>query len=230
MENSPFYIKVIFGIITILAIFIFYKASGKSRKILLILLVWLLLQTVISSTGFYSITRTIPPRFLLAVIPPLLLIICLFITERGKRFIDTLDIKLLTILHVIRIPIEIVLLLLFLDKTVPQLMTFEGRNFDILSGLTAPVIYYLVFIKKKLSRKALLVWNFFCLGLLVNIVVIAILSAPFTFQRLAFDQPNIAVLYFPFIWLPSCVVPLVLFSHLASIRQLLSGNTGLLYR
>jgi hypothetical protein len=37
----------------------------------------------------------------------------------------------------------------------------------------------------------------------------------------AFDQPNIAVLYFPFNWLPSCIVPLVLLSHLAAIRQLL---------
>jgi hypothetical protein len=42
----------------------------------------------------------------------------------------------------------------------------------------------------------------------------------FPFQQFAFDQPNIAVLYFPFIWLPSCVVPLVLLSHLAAIRQL----------
>jgi hypothetical protein len=59
-----------------------------------------------------------------------------------------------------------------------------------------------------------------CLGLLINIVSNAILSAPFPFQQFAFDQPNIAVLYFPFIWLPCCVVPLVLLSHLAAIRQL----------
>lgn len=103
-------------------------------------------------------------------------------------------------------------------------MTFEGRNFDILSGLTAPVVYYFGFIKKGLNKKLILVWNLICLGLLINIVAIAVLSAPFPFQKFAFDQPDIAVLYFPFNWLPCCVVPLVLFSHLATIRQLLGGD------
>nr|MBP9884195.1 hypothetical protein [Chitinophagales bacterium] len=111
---------------------------------------------------------------------------------------------------------------LFVNKTVPELMTFEGRNFDILSGLTAPIIFYLGFVTKQLDRKVILIWNFICLGLLINIVVVAILSAPFPFQQFAFDQPNIAVLYFPFNWLPSCVVPLVLLSHLVIFRKFIN--------
>ena len=100
-------------------------------------------------------------------------------------------------------------------------MTFEGRNLDIISGITAPIIYYFVFIRQKLSKLVLLFWNIICLVLLVNIVAIAILSAPFSFQRFAFDQPAIGILHFPFILLPCCIVPLVLLSHLASIRQLI---------
>jgi hypothetical protein len=100
-------------------------------------------------------------------------------------------------------------------------MTFEGRNFDILSGITAPFIYYFGFIKNKLDKKIILAWNFLCLGLLINIVGIALLSAPFPFQKFAFSQPNIALAYFPFVWLPCCIVPLVLFSHLVTIRQLI---------
>jgi hypothetical protein len=102
-------------------------------------------------------------------------------------------------------------------------MTFEGMNFDILSGLTAPFVYYFGFIKKQLHTKFLIVWNILCLGLLINIVSIAILAAPTPFQKLALDQPNTAVLYFPFIWLPAIIVPLVLLSHLASLRQLLKS-------
>jgi hypothetical protein len=101
-------------------------------------------------------------------------------------------------------------------------MTFEGRNFDIISGITAPIIYYFVFIKSK-SQSLLLLWNFVCLGLLINIVANAILSLPYPFQQFAFDQPNIGLFYFPFIFLPACIVPLVLLSHLASIRQLIPG-------
>jgi hypothetical protein len=68
------------------------------------------------------------------------------------------------------------------------------------------------------------IWNVICLGLLFNIVINAILSAPFPIQRFAFDQPDVAVLYFPFTWLPCCVVPVVLLSHLAVLRQLLTGK------
>ena len=103
-------------------------------------------------------------------------------------------------------------------------MTFEGRNFDILSGLTAPLIYWLAFRGGKTNRPLLIVWNFFALGLLINIVTNAALSIPYQTQMLAFEQPNRAVLYFPFVWLPAVIVPIVLFCHLASLWQLFSKD------
>jgi hypothetical protein len=184
----------------------------------------MVIQAIISLSGFYSITDTTPPRFLLLVLPPLLIILLLFFTRKGRLYIDSLDAKTLTLLHVIRIPVELVLLLLYLHGTIPQLMTFEGRNFDIISGITAPFVYYFGFLKRTLPAKVIVAWNFVCLLLLFNIVLHAILSAPFPFQRFAFDQPNIAILYFPFTWLPCCVVPIVLFAHLAVIKQLTHTN------
>jgi len=224
MENLPAYISIVFELTTILTIGLFYKATKNSRATLVIILSWLALQSFIGFSGFYTITNTIPPRFLLLVIPPLLVIIGLFSTAKGKQYIDSIDAKTLTLLHTIRIPVEIVLFWLSINKVVPELMTFEGRNFDILSGLTAPLIFYFGFVKNRLDKKIILIWNFICLGLLINVVANAVLSAPFLFQKFAFDQPNIAVLYFPFNWLPSCVVPLVLFSHLVTIRQLIHAR------
>ncbi len=148
------------------------------------------------------------------------MIVC-FNTAKGKAMLDHLDIKTLTLFSVIRIPVEIVLFFLFEHQTIPQLMTFEGRNFDILSGLSAPIIYYVCFMRQKINKNILLIWNIACLALLLNIVINAILSIPSSFQLFAFDQPNIAIAYFPFVLLPAYLVPLVLLSHLASIRQIL---------
>jgi hypothetical protein len=145
-------------------------------------------------------------------------------------FIDSLDIKTLTLLHTIRIAIEIILFLVFLQKGIPGIMTFEGRNFDIISGLTAPFIYYFGFIKKQLNEKIIAAWNIVCLVLLINIVITAILSAPFAFQKLAFEQPNVAILYFPFVWLPCCIVPIVLFSHLVAIRRFITNRKNKSYQ
>jgi hypothetical protein len=144
----------------------------------------------------------------------------LFVTKKGQRFIDSLPLKNITYLHVVRVPVEIVLLWLFLNHAVPQLMTFEGRNFDIIAGITAPVIAYYGLSKGKLNRQIILLWNWVCLALLANIVINALLSAPSPLQKFAFDQPNIAIINFPFSWLPTFIVPIVLFAHLTSIRQL----------
>jgi uncharacterized membrane protein len=117
--------------------------------------------------------------------------------------------------------VAVVLFWLFLHKAVPQLMTFEGSNLDILSGITAPVVFYFVLMKQTLSKTFLLFWKIICFGLVINIVVFAALSVPFPSQVLAFEQPTTAVLYFPFLWLPCCILLLVLLSHAASIKQLL---------
>jgi hypothetical protein len=221
MNHMPFYIAVVFILTTFLTVFLFYQASNKSLKFLMAIIAWLTIQSAIAVTGFFTVTNTLPPRLLLLIVLPFAFIFAIFCTAKGKAFIDGFDMKILTLLHTIRIPIEVVLFWLFLNKAVPQLMTFEGRNFDLISGITAPLVYYLGFVRGKLGAKTILAWNFICLFILLFTVGNAILSAPFPFQKFAFNQPTIAVLYFPFVWLPGVVVPLVIFSHLVSIRLLL---------
>lgn len=221
MENLPIFIPILFIFTTILSLALFAKATHFSKITLIILISWLGLQAIIGLTGFYTVTNTLPPRFIVLVLPPFLFLLGLFLTPKGKKYIDSLDIKTLTLFHTIRFFVEIVLFLLATHKVVPILMSFEGRNFDILAGISAPFIYYFGFVKPKLSTKFLLIWNFICIILLGNIVITAILSAPTPLQQFAFEQPNIAVFYFPYVWLPGCLVPLVLFAHLATIRTLL---------
>jgi hypothetical protein len=220
MENISHFTIILFLLTSTCTIWLFYRASNNSLIVLIILLAWAILQSAVSLTGFYQHWDAIPPRFIFLVAPWIILISVLFNLKKGQVFIDNLNIEWLTILHVVRIPVEITLYLVLLAKLIPQSMTFEGSNWDILSGISTPIIYYVVFKIKKASSKVLLVWNFVCLGLLLNIVTIAVLSAKTPFQQFAFDQPNVGVTYFPFVLLPSLVVPLVFFSHLVAIRQL----------
>lgn len=220
MKELPLYISLVFVLTTVLTIGWFHKAHRSSPTTVMVLL-WIALQAFVALSGFYTVTDTVPPRFALLVLPPLLATIVMFNHEKGKRFIDGMDHRTMILIHVVRIPVELVLYALAVHKVVPEVMTFEGTNFDIVSGLTAPLVYYYGFIKKTWGKRILLLWNFVCLALLLNIVITAVLSSPVPFQMLAFDQPNVAVLYFPFIWLPCCIVPIVLFAHLVSIRRLL---------
>ena len=186
INNLPIYISIFFGLTTFLTMYLFSKSvattpnvSGGTpqyKVVLGVLIGWSILQMVISLAGFYLKTDTLPPRLALSGPPAIVLIIALFLSKNGKIFIENLDLKALTYLHIIRIPVEIVLFLLFQNGQIPELMTFEGRNFDIISGITAPFIAYFGFYKKVLNPTIILIWNFICLGLLINIVVNAALS------------------------------------------------------
>ena len=230
LETVPSSISIVFLLICIATFFLFHLTLKNSRNekvksqtviILIGLFAWLILQSALSYNGFYLNTKLFPPKFIFVIAPPFLLIIFLFISKTGRNFIDSLPLATITYTNVVRIPVELVLYLLFINHTIPQLMTFEGRNFDILAGLTAPLILYFGFVKNIFNRKIILAWNIIALCLLLNIVANAILSAPFPFQQFGFEQPNIALLYFPFTLLPAFVVPVILFGHLVSIRQLM---------
>ena len=224
--DIPIYVSAIFIVTTVLTVALFYRvckmvSSSVANKILMGLMAWMVLQGVVSASGFYLKTDALPPRFALAVIPVFIALIYFLTTKSGQNFLDKLPLKDLTTLHICRVPVEIVLLWLYQSQQIPQSMTFEGRNFDILSGLTAVPMAWFVFQNGEMKRIPLLIWNIICLVLVLNIVTIGMLSAPTPLQQWAFEQPNIGVLKFPFVWLPSVIVPIVILSHLVAIRRLL---------
>ncbi len=199
------------------------KTQKHTISILICLTIWLVIQSILSLKNFYKAdTSSFPPNIILfGIMPTILTFIYLFGSQNGKKFIFSLPLKNLTYINIVRIPVEIVLFWLFLNKAIPELMTFEGKNYDIVAGISAPIVAYFGITKTKLRSHIVLVWNFICLGLLLNIVIIALFSAPSPIQKFAFEQPNIAILNFPFSLLPTFIVPIILFGHLVSIIQLL---------
>jgi hypothetical protein len=220
MDTIPLFIALGFGVTVMITLFLFWRSARFSTYAIIATLLWTFLQAAISAAGFYLDVKSMPPRLMLAVLPAFAVTACMFFSAHGKKFIDRLDLQWLVLLHAVRILVELVLFGLFQHKGVPELMTFEGRNFDILSGVSALVVFWLMR-RHKINRSMMIAWNIAGLLLLANIVVHAILAAPYPFQQIAFDQPNRAVLHFPFLLLPAVIVPLVLFAHLASLRLLL---------
>ncbi len=228
-QQPPVWLVVSFVLITIISLFFFFHLLRSTRPqkavwFTSVAIGWLALTGTLAANNFFLNLSTIPPRIMLVVVPIFTSLIALTVTPAGKRFLDALPLRSITYFHLIRIPVELVLLGLFVHRQVPEMMTFEGLNPDLLSGLTAPVIGWLVFRQKSLPMRALLVWNLMALFLLINIVTIALLSAPTFLQQLNVAQPNVGILKFPFVWLPGFVVPMVALCHLAAIRQLMNGH------
>jgi hypothetical protein len=224
MDHLPLPIICFFLLTTLLALTGFAKAVRGSKPVVFTSILWMCVQSIVALSGFYLMTKTLPPHLIFAIAPPLLVIASLFASKRGRQFIDGMDLKWCVLLHCIRMLVEVNLYWLFLYKQVPALMTFEAGNLDILVGISAPVIWW-AFSKGHIGKRGLLIWNSFALLGVLNAFGRAMLSAPFRFQQFAFDQPTVAILYFPFILLAAFIVPAVVFCHLATFRKLLAPTS-----
>lgn len=209
-------LSFIFIAITFLSLILFYHATGKDKRVLMVSLGWMLVVGIVAYSGYFENTLAKPPRFLFIIIGSIGLSVFFYKTINR----DTLNTKFLLAVHTLRLLVELVLYQLFLQKKVPVLMTFKGWNFDILVGISAILmLFYLLVTKKRLPKAFVLVWNILGLVFLTTIVVIAILSSPLPLQQLAFNQPNIAILQFPFTYLPAYIVPIVFLSHILAMQH-----------
>ena len=230
IEGLPLYVSVVFVSTTLLTVWFLFSAARRAgdsttayRILVFALPSWMLLTGYLATTDFYRYSDAMPPRVIAFGVLPSVLFIGFYFTF-FRPFIEKMPLRTLTILHTIRIPVELVLLWLYQARQVPVHMTFEGWNFDILSGITALLLYFVGFRNGRVNRWLLIAWNLFALGLLFTIVAIAVMSFRSPMQQLAFEQPNVGVTYLPFIWLPTIVVPVVLFAHLAALYKLIFGE------
>lgn len=206
-------LQSIFLLISLLSLFFLFYGTGKNKRLVILFLCW---QLIIGILAFNQVFLNNPILF------PIVILGTIVLTVYALYIIDTKKINSNYLLsnHILRIPVELVLYQLFLQQKLPKLMTFEGWNFDIFIGITALLILiYQLATKRKFKQKFMLFWNGIGMGFLLIIISLAILSSPLPIQQFAFDQPNIAVLEFPYCFLPACIVPIVLISHILMLNK-----------
>ncbi len=193
------------------------KQKSIQFRTTLVMVIWAVVVSVMSMSGFAQRFDLFPLNLAPWLLIPLVGILFITFSSGMKHLLTFIPLKVLTHLQVFRVFVEILLWMLFLQNLLPVQMTFEGRNFDILAGITAPVVAYLF----SENRKVLIAWNLISLGLLINIVTIALLSTPSPI-RVFFNEPsNTIVTLFPFVFLPTFLVPLAYGLHFLSLRKLL---------
>lgn len=198
------------------------KKSILPTVILIGLVLWIAFIGSFFFSGFFLNFESRPPRVVMFVAPIIIFIATLFILPRSRAFIARMPIATLTHIHLVRIPVEIVLWWLFQAGKVPEAITYEGANFDILVGITAPFAAIFLLGEKNRHTIGAIAWNLISLALLANVVIRAVAATPYFMDgNAAAGTINLAMFYYPFIYLPMFIVPAVLFAHLASLYQLI---------
>jgi hypothetical protein len=195
------------------------QTSSFLNRIIGALLIWGAFVSAWSLSGKMADFSMFPLNFLPVIAIPIIVALVFIPSKKLGEVLRHIPPANLIRLQSFRLFVEVLLWMLFIDSVLPVQMTFEGRNFDILSGLSAPVIAILVS-KGKISRTGVVIWNIICLGLLLNIVITAILSTPSPWRVFMNEPANYIVTYFPISWLPGFLVPLAYYLHFMSLRQM----------
>ncbi|MCP3061189.1 hypothetical protein LXT21_20620 [Myxococcus sp. K38C18041901] len=177
------------------------------------------LTGIFAARGAFADMRSAPPDIFKALLPTVALTFVLAFSRFGERLARGLSLGALIGFQVFRIPVEWVLWALHREGTLPIEMTFEGLNFDILTGLSAPIVAWLA-ARGRASPAMMTLWNTAGLALLVTIVTVANLSSPLFEGVFRAEPRSTLITTAPFIWLPIVLVQAALLGHLLVYRRL----------
>ncbi len=181
---------------------------------------WLAFTAGLALSGLAGDFSSFPPPVMpLVLLPPLVAALVLTFSGRFREVLRHVPVQWLLYLQSFRVAVEVLLWALHAQGLLPVQMTFEGLNFDVLTGITAPLAGYLLTARPRWRRPILLAWNLAGLALLATIVVISMLSLPTPLRVFTHEPANTIVTRFPFIWLPGFLVPLAYTLHFFALRQ-----------
>jgi len=204
------------------------KKLGRSKKTRLkrlglvsgITLLWLIYTYVITNNGVLSDT-SLPPRMPIFLLVPLFLFTGIFLwVKRKSPVLHSIPRHIPIAYQSFRAIIEVLFYFTFLPGIFPIEVTFEGYNYDILLGLSAPFIAYYAY-KKENSERLLILWNI--AGILIVGIAAFIFITSFYFPSIWGASSSMITsdfLQFPFILLPAFFMPSAIFVHILSIVQL----------
>lgn len=203
-----------------------WSSSRKTKfnlSFLIGLIAWTLFVSIWSLGERMANFQNFPFNMMPILAVPLIAILVFTFSKVGREILTHIPTENIIKLQAFRFFVELLLWALYLENQAPIQMTFEGRNWDVLSGLSAPIIAFLL-ARGRLSKIGLIIWNIACLALLVNIVTIAILSMPTPLRTFMNEPSNTIVTQFPVSWLPGLLVPLAYGLHFMSLSQLSIKN------
>ncbi len=233
IKLPPFASTIVFGVIVFYVVacllggvFSAAKKHGESpRKSLhfFAVTVWLIIGAVLPLSGLFH-WKVLPP-------PGLIFPFCCFLVgigfalSRSGKLLASLPLSLLIGFQVFRFPLELVLHYWYEVGTIPIQMTYEGLNFDIITGVLALIVA--AWAKFGTPPKALFwVFNIVGLALLITVVSIAITSVPTPFRQFENDSPLLLPFYFPYSYIVSVAVTGALIGHVVLFRKLLSNENA----
>ena len=185
---------------------------------------WLALTAAAAAGGALHFT---PPPTMLLLFPIVFgLAFGIALSPLGRRIAFGLPIAVLVGYQGFRIVVEILMHRAYVEGLMPVQMSYSGRNFDILTGITAVALGIWLALSRREPRGLVFAWNTLGLALLVNILVVALLSTPTPIRVFMSEPANVWISRAPWVWLPAVLVLAALCGHVLVYRRLASARAA----
>ncbi|HUQ81845.1 MAG TPA: hypothetical protein VM076_11925 [Gemmatimonadaceae bacterium] len=219
---SPVLISSFVGLALVVAfMFVFavkFSAPGSTRAVAVATILWLAATMALAAGGKLSFISR-PPTMMLAIAASIALAIAIGTSRLGLRIATGVPIAALVGAQAFRFPLELLLHRSYSEGLMPVQMSFEGLNYDILSGLSA-IVVALVLVRRPRSLAIVRAWNVVGTLLLANILTVALLSAPTPFRVFRNEPANVWIAQAPWVWLPAVFVLAAILGHILVFRRL----------
>ena len=191
----------------------------KARKVVLIfVLSYLLVVSIVVTTGFFTV-NTLPPRILLTTTLPLLLFYLFYVskTKMYRRFLDNTPLESLIRLHIFRL-VGVFFLITYFYGALPKYFALSGGIGDIFAATTAIFVANAVEKKKSYARPLVYVWNIVGLLDIINVAIAAVISTKLSIEN--GTKGVVAIADFPFCWIPAFAPATIVFLHIMIFKKL----------
>ena len=141
----------------------------------------------------------------------------------GRRLAAGLPLAVLVGVQGFRLPLELLMHRAYEDGLMPVQMSYSGLNFDIVTGITALIVGALL-ATGRAGVPTARAWNVMGTLLLVNIISIALLSAPTPWRVFRDGPANVWITTVPYVWLPTVMVAFAILGHIVIYRRLRAGR------
>lgn len=179
---------------------------------------WFVVIFAAALAGVFDSGKNPPILLGLAAILPVAVFGILF--RRAPRFreiVSSASLPVLTLVHTWRIA-AIVFLVEYSRGVLPAMFALPAAFGDILMGVTAPLMTWLV-ASKRVTLRRLITWNSLGLLDLISAVTLGVLCSASPVGILAKDGTTQAMGQFPLVMIPAFFVPLLAIFHLISIGR-----------
>lgn len=163
-----------------------------------------------------------PPRVPLFIFIPLIAVTTIFyFRNRDDEVLHNIPRSYPIYYQTFRIIVETLLVYTFYAGILTQKATFEGLNFDVIMGITAPFVAYFIYKEPMTNRLFAKAWNI--LGIFMVLFVAFIVAASFYFPSLWNSETPTSSTQFvelPYLLVAGFLAPSAIFIHVVALMQL----------